>query len=179
VGAEALARGSTLRRPVCAHWTGRDACRWLANQRLAGYRVIGIELPTKRSLPAAGSAPPEANLACLAAACQHAGVTLGTFYARILGWLANDEPRPVPWLPDRSPRTRRGAEHNRHGGATARPVLPGRAARELPRPPLPVPALPAPEPIVDGRLIRITTAMAVATVAAVAAVIVAPTWHTG
>ena len=41
---EALARGNTLRRPVCVHWTGRDACRWLADQRLAGYRIIGIEL---------------------------------------------------------------------------------------------------------------------------------------
>jgi tRNA (guanosine-2'-O-)-methyltransferase len=41
---EALARGSTLRRPVCVHWAGRDACRWLADQRLAGYRVLGVEL---------------------------------------------------------------------------------------------------------------------------------------
>lgn len=41
---EALARGNTLRRPACVHWTGRDACRWLADQRLAGYRIIGTEL---------------------------------------------------------------------------------------------------------------------------------------
>ncbi len=26
------------------HWIGQDACRWLADRRLAGYRVIGIEL---------------------------------------------------------------------------------------------------------------------------------------
>jgi tRNA (guanosine-2'-O-)-methyltransferase len=41
---EALARGNTLRRPACVHWTGRDACRWLAEQRSAGSRVIGVEL---------------------------------------------------------------------------------------------------------------------------------------
>lgn len=41
---DALARGNTLRRPVCVHWTGRDACRWLQAQRSAGYRVIGVEL---------------------------------------------------------------------------------------------------------------------------------------
>jgi tRNA (guanosine-2'-O-)-methyltransferase len=41
---EALARGNTLRRPACVHWTGRDACRWLKDQRSAGYRVIGVEL---------------------------------------------------------------------------------------------------------------------------------------
>lgn len=40
----ALARGNTLRRPACVHWTGRDACRWLEGRRLAGYRVIGVEL---------------------------------------------------------------------------------------------------------------------------------------
>jgi tRNA (guanosine-2'-O-)-methyltransferase len=41
---EAVARGNTLRRPGCVHWAGRDACRWLADQRSAGYRIIGIEL---------------------------------------------------------------------------------------------------------------------------------------
>jgi tRNA (guanosine-2'-O-)-methyltransferase len=41
---EALARGNTLRRPACVHWTGRDACQWLENQRSAGYRVLGVEL---------------------------------------------------------------------------------------------------------------------------------------
>ena len=41
---EALARGNTLRRPACVHWTGRDACQWLENQRSAGYRVVGVEL---------------------------------------------------------------------------------------------------------------------------------------
>jgi tRNA (guanosine-2'-O-)-methyltransferase len=41
---EALARGNTLRRPACVHWTGRDTCRWLREQRSAGSRVIGVEL---------------------------------------------------------------------------------------------------------------------------------------
>jgi tRNA (guanosine-2'-O-)-methyltransferase len=41
---EALARGNTLRRPACVHWTGRDVCRWLEDQRAAGWRVIGVEL---------------------------------------------------------------------------------------------------------------------------------------
>jgi tRNA (guanosine-2'-O-)-methyltransferase len=41
---QALARGNTLRRPACVHWTGRDVCGWLAGRRLDGYRVIGIEL---------------------------------------------------------------------------------------------------------------------------------------
>jgi tRNA (guanosine-2'-O-)-methyltransferase len=41
---EALARGNTLRRPACVHWTGPDACRWLADQRSAGWRIVGVEL---------------------------------------------------------------------------------------------------------------------------------------
>ncbi len=41
---EALARGNTLGRPGCVHWAGRDARRWLHDQRSAGYRVIGVEL---------------------------------------------------------------------------------------------------------------------------------------
>ena len=41
---EALARGNTLRRPACVHWTGRDACRWLLRQRSAGARIVGVEL---------------------------------------------------------------------------------------------------------------------------------------
>jgi tRNA (guanosine-2'-O-)-methyltransferase len=41
---EALARGNTLRRPACVHWAGRDACRWLQQQREAGSRIIGVEL---------------------------------------------------------------------------------------------------------------------------------------
>ena len=41
---EALARGNTLRRPACVHWAGRDACRWLARQRAAGTRIVGVEL---------------------------------------------------------------------------------------------------------------------------------------
>ena len=38
---EALARGDTLRRPGCVHWTG-DPIGWLERQR--GLRVIGVEL---------------------------------------------------------------------------------------------------------------------------------------
>ena len=41
---EALARGNTLRRPACVHWTGRDVCAWLGEQRSAGSRIVGIEL---------------------------------------------------------------------------------------------------------------------------------------
>src|SRR5436305_10842221 len=41
---EALARGNTLRRPACVHWTGRDACPWLLQQRAAGARIVGVEL---------------------------------------------------------------------------------------------------------------------------------------
>jgi tRNA (guanosine-2'-O-)-methyltransferase len=41
---EALARGNTLRRPACVHWTGPDACLWLAGQRSAGTRIVGVEL---------------------------------------------------------------------------------------------------------------------------------------
>ncbi len=26
------------------HWTGRDACGWLAEQRTAGTRIVGVEL---------------------------------------------------------------------------------------------------------------------------------------
>src|ERR1700683_5507046 len=38
---EALARGNTLRRPACVHWTGRDPCQWLQEQRSAGGRTRG------------------------------------------------------------------------------------------------------------------------------------------
>ena len=41
---EALVRGNTLRRPACVHWTGRDACAWLREQRTAGTRIVGVEL---------------------------------------------------------------------------------------------------------------------------------------
>jgi tRNA (guanosine-2'-O-)-methyltransferase len=37
-------RGNTLRRPACVHWTARDSCQWLRDQRSAGYRVVGVEL---------------------------------------------------------------------------------------------------------------------------------------
>lgn len=40
---EALARGNTLRRPACVHWSG-DPLRWLTRQRERGLRVVGVEL---------------------------------------------------------------------------------------------------------------------------------------
>ena len=40
---EAVARGNTLRRPGCVHRVG-DPIRWLAAQREAGSRLIGVEL---------------------------------------------------------------------------------------------------------------------------------------
>ena len=40
----ALARGNTLRQPPCVHWSGRDPCQWLRDQRSAGSRIVGVEL---------------------------------------------------------------------------------------------------------------------------------------
>ncbi|MEV5831612.1 TrmH family RNA methyltransferase [Spirillospora sp. NPDC052242] len=40
---DALERGNTLRRPACVHWTG-DPLGWLARQREAGSRIVGVEL---------------------------------------------------------------------------------------------------------------------------------------
>jgi len=40
----ALARGNTLRRPACVHWIRPDPCQWLAGQRSAGTRIVGVEL---------------------------------------------------------------------------------------------------------------------------------------
>ena len=41
---DALARGDTLRRPGCVHWTGRKVLSWLAGQRAAGTQIVGVEL---------------------------------------------------------------------------------------------------------------------------------------
>lgn len=41
---EALARGNTLRRPACVHWTGRDVIGWLDAQRARGSAIVGVEL---------------------------------------------------------------------------------------------------------------------------------------
>ena len=41
---EALARGNTLRRPACVHWTGRDACAWLRQAADGRDRIVGVEL---------------------------------------------------------------------------------------------------------------------------------------
>ncbi|MHB8449417.1 MAG: TrmH family RNA methyltransferase [Mycobacteriales bacterium] len=40
---EALARGNTLRQPVCVHRV-RDPLAWLAMEAQAGSRVVGVEL---------------------------------------------------------------------------------------------------------------------------------------
>lgn len=40
---EALARGNTLRRPACVHWTG-DPHGWLTRQRERGSQIVGVEL---------------------------------------------------------------------------------------------------------------------------------------
>lgn len=40
---EALARGNTLRHPVCVHRVGAPL-RWLESERAAGSRVLGVEL---------------------------------------------------------------------------------------------------------------------------------------
>jgi hypothetical protein len=41
---DALARGNTLRRRACVHWTSRDVTGWLAAQRAAGSQIVGVEL---------------------------------------------------------------------------------------------------------------------------------------
>jgi tRNA G18 (ribose-2'-O)-methylase SpoU len=42
---EALARGNTLRRRTCVHWTGHDPVRWLIDQKARGETtVVGVEL---------------------------------------------------------------------------------------------------------------------------------------
>ncbi|ASU82952.1 RNA methyltransferase [Nocardiopsis gilva YIM 90087] len=40
---EALARGNTLRRPTCTHWTG-DQLTWLERERDRGSRILAVEL---------------------------------------------------------------------------------------------------------------------------------------
>lgn len=40
---EAVARGNTLRRPSCVHRVG-NPLRWLAAERSAGARILGVEL---------------------------------------------------------------------------------------------------------------------------------------
>ena len=42
---DALARGNTLRRRSCVHWTGHDPVRWLIDQKARGdTTVVGVEL---------------------------------------------------------------------------------------------------------------------------------------
>ncbi len=40
---EALARGNTLRRPACVHYTG-EPIAWLTAQHTAGSEIVGAEL---------------------------------------------------------------------------------------------------------------------------------------
>ncbi|GAA4623214.1 TrmH family RNA methyltransferase [Actinoallomurus vinaceus] len=40
---EALRRGNTLRSESCVHWVN-DPCRWLAERRAEGTRILGVEL---------------------------------------------------------------------------------------------------------------------------------------
>jgi tRNA (guanosine-2'-O-)-methyltransferase len=41
---DALAKGNTLARPACVHWTGADVIEWLERQRAGGTRIVGVEL---------------------------------------------------------------------------------------------------------------------------------------
>ena len=48
--ADALARGNTLRRPACVHWTGRDVCDWLRlGARRRARSSSASSSPTRRS----------------------------------------------------------------------------------------------------------------------------------
>lgn len=40
---QALARGNTLRRPTCVHWSGNQVT-WLRRQRERGARILAVEL---------------------------------------------------------------------------------------------------------------------------------------
>jgi tRNA (guanosine-2'-O-)-methyltransferase len=42
---DALAKGNTLRRPACVHWTDADPVAWLERQKQRdGTRIVGVEL---------------------------------------------------------------------------------------------------------------------------------------
>jgi tRNA (guanosine-2'-O-)-methyltransferase len=42
---DALARGNTLRRRTCVHWTGHEPVRWLIDQRARSETtIVGVEL---------------------------------------------------------------------------------------------------------------------------------------
>jgi tRNA G18 (ribose-2'-O)-methylase SpoU len=41
---DALARGNTLKRSTCVHWTGHDAVRWLIDQKRDDTTIVGVEL---------------------------------------------------------------------------------------------------------------------------------------
>lgn len=41
---DALARGNTLRRRSCVHWTGRDPYAWIEAQKARGTTIVGVEL---------------------------------------------------------------------------------------------------------------------------------------
>lgn len=41
---DALARGNTLKRRTCVHWTGHDPVRWLIDQKRDDTTIVGVEL---------------------------------------------------------------------------------------------------------------------------------------
>jgi hypothetical protein len=61
IGGDEVTVGEALDRGLFAadsgNWTGRDACQWLRDQRSAGSRIVGVELPEEAvrlaDLPAA------------------------------------------------------------------------------------------------------------------------------
>jgi hypothetical protein len=67
---EALAKGNTLRRPACVHWTGRDVRGWLEGQHRGGSRVIGVELAEDAVRLFCTASPASCNSANSAAAIR-------------------------------------------------------------------------------------------------------------
>ncbi|WP_229377287.1 hypothetical protein [Streptomyces sp. VRA16 Mangrove soil] len=101
---EAVARGNTLRRPLCTHWTG-DPLRRLTEQRERGARIVGVEL-----------ADEAVRLADLPAARERTVVVLGheqTAAPRQRPAGSPGPPRRVRGDPDGRPRRR--PEHRRRG----------------------------------------------------------------
>jgi hypothetical protein len=61
---EALARGNTLRRPACVHWTGRDACRFMRDTFGCRMVVGGVRRPPVRSVAEQQQVVPTAFTQC-------------------------------------------------------------------------------------------------------------------
>lgn len=112
-----------------------------------------------------------ANRRHVGRACEHAGVTPGWLDARIPAWLSRGEP-------ERCLRAGSPCGHSwaGRGGYVLEldPEGPGRAARDVPGPPLPGPGVPAGAEavLVSGdRAIRTATAVVVVAVAGFAAIV--------